>query len=173
MPGHPVRKRARLPGFNYASPGAYFVTVCTHKRACILSAIEGADVILSPLGEVVRDTWLQLPLHFPCTEVDAFVVMPNHVHCILTLHGRGTACRAPTEAFGHPVPGSIATIVRSFKAAATRAINLLRGTPGATVWQRGYYEHIIRSPLELDRVRGYIETNPLRWALDRENPVNM
>ena len=121
----------------------------------------------------MRAVWQDLPRHFPGIDLDAFVVMPNHVHGILILHGRGTACRAPTMAFGQPVPGSIATIVRSFKAAATRGVNLLRGTPGAPVWQRGYYEHIIRSSGELDRLRAYIETNPLRWALDRENPRNM
>ncbi len=116
--------------------------------------------------------WNALPSHFPGVSLDAFVLMPNHVHGILALHGRGTACRAPTETFGRPVPGSIPTIVRSFKSSAAREINRLRGTPGAAFWQRGYYEHIIRSPAVMTRLRRYIESNPSRWSLDQENPAN-
>ncbi len=81
----------------------------------------------------------------------------------MPLHGK-------TEQFGKPVPGSIPTIVRSFKSATTRHISALRGTPGAPVWQRNYYEHIIRTEESLNRIREYILTNPLRWAVDRENP---
>ncbi len=161
-----------FPDIDYASPGAYFVTVCTHQRACLLGEIIDGHECLSVPGEVVCTVWKDLPNHCPDVELDAFLVMPNHVHGILALHGRGTACRAPTEAFGRPVAGSIPTIVRSFKSSAAREINRLRGTPGAAVWQRGYFEHIIRTPNDLDRLRRYIESNPLRWALDRENPAN-
>ncbi|MBM3121913.1 MAG: transposase [Chloroflexi bacterium] len=154
MPGHAVRKRIRLPGFDYGSPGAYFITICTHHRACLFGSVSDDRLQLSPAGEFVHATWLELQRHSPRADLDAFVVMPDHVHGILVLHGRGTACRAPTsEAYGRPVPGSIPTIVRSFNSAAARGINLLRGTPGAPVWQRGFYEHIIRSPTELSRLR--------------------
>ena len=119
--------------------------------------------------------WMDIPRHFLDVDVDTFMVMPNHLHAILVLRptsdgrGQGLGRRAPTvETFGHPVPGSVATIIRSAKAASSRQINLLRGTPGAAVWQRGYFEHIIRTPCELDRLRRYSETNPMRWALDRE-----
>ena len=93
--------------------------------------------------------------------------------------GRGTACRAlargdaPTaEQFGKPVSGSIPTIIRSFKSAASKGINQMRGTPGATVWQRNYYEHVIRSEASMQRIREYIINNPLQWDMDRDNPVN-
>jgi REP element-mobilizing transposase RayT len=172
MPDYPIRRSTRLPGYDYASPGAYFVTVCTHERTCLFGEIDKGGVNLRPPGEIVWATWNELPRHFPDLEVDALVVMPNHLHGILALQGRGTACRAPTEAFGRPVSGSIPTIVRSFKSAAAREINRIRRTPGAAVWQRGYFEHIIRTPDDLNRLRRYIESNPLRWALDRENPAN-
>ncbi|MCP9448402.1 MAG: transposase [Nitrospira sp.] len=83
---------------------------------------------------------------------------------------RGTACRAPTEQFGCPVTGSIPTIIRSFKSAVTKQINEQRRTPGVPIWQRNYYEHIIRNDESLNRIREYIANNPLQWALDRENP---
>ena len=172
MPDYPIRKSVRLSGHDYASPGAYFVTVCTHGRACLFGEVHDGHVHLSLPGDIVRATWHDLPRHLPDVEVDALVVIPNHVHGILALHGRGTACRAPSEAFGRPVPGSIPTIVRSFKSSATREVNRLRGTPGAAVWQRGYFEHIIRTTDDLDRLRRYVESNPLRWTLDRENPAN-
>jgi REP element-mobilizing transposase RayT len=185
MPGHSIRKRDRLPGFDYGSPGAYFVTVCTHQRACLFGGIVDGVMRLNATGSLAQTSWLDIPRHFPDVEMDVLVVMPNHLHGILTLHGRGTACRAPTEAFGQPIArsvpteafgrplaGSIPTIIRSFKAASARQINLQRGTPGATLWQRGYYEHIIRTPSGLDRLRRHIESNPVRWELDRENAMN-
>ena len=172
MPDYPVRRGIRLPDHNYASPGAYFITVCTRNRDCLLGEIRDGRPCLSPAGEVISAVWRDIPLHFAVVEQDAFEIMPNHVHGIIVIHGRGTACRAPTADFGQPVAGSIPTIVRSFKAEATRRINTFRRTPGAPVWQRGYYEHIIRSPRELDRLRSYIGSNPLRWALDHENSAH-
>ena len=106
-------------------------------------------------------------------ELDSFVVMPNHIHGKLVIVdvGKGTArstciclqvCRAPTERFGKPVPGSLPTIIRSLKSAATKRINDLRGIKRLVVWQRNYYEHIIRSEESLSRIGKYIDENPLR-----------
>jgi len=169
--GLPVRRSVRLRGFDYRAKGAYFITICTRNRECLLGSVVSDNIVLSPIGEVVAAAWHAIPRHFPTVELGAFIVMPNHVHGILAITAprRGTACRAPTGGFGRPVPGSIPTVVRSFKSAATRAVNLSRGTPGFTLWQRGYYEHVIRGPIELNRLRRYIEENPLRWALDEEN----
>jgi REP element-mobilizing transposase RayT len=181
MPGHPVRKRARLPGFNYASPGAYFVTACTHKRACLFGEILDGQMHLSGPGEIVCTVWQDLPLHFSDLDLDAKVVMPNHLHAILVLQP-SVGAKHPELPGASPLhvltgahgtrPGSIPALVQNAKSVSTRRINFLRGTPGATVWQRGYYEHIIRTPSGLDRLRRYIESNPARWELDRENPVN-
>jgi len=106
-------------------------------------------------------------------ELDVSVVMPNHFHGILTIvdHCRGTVHRAPTlEQFGKPTSGSLPTIVRYFKSAVTRRINELRGTPYTPVWQRNYYEHVIRNETDLNEIREYIINNPLKWDLDSENP---
>ena len=101
--------------------------------------------------------------------------MPNHFHGILTIigDGEGTARRAPTmERFGKPTSGSLPTIVRAFKSAVTKRINELCGTPGASMWQRNCYEHVIRSETDLAEIREYIADNPLKWELDSENPNN-
>jgi REP element-mobilizing transposase RayT len=128
---------------------------------------------LNELGEIVRDEWLKTAQLRPRVVLDAFVVMPNHIHGIIVLADRrGTLQRAPTtfERFGKPTSDSIPTIVRLFKSATARRINEHRGTPGAPVWQRNYYEHVIRNEDSLTMVRRYIAENPLRWHLDRENP---
>jgi putative transposase len=174
--GAKQRRSIRLPQFDYTQPGAYTVTICTQPGAPMLGRITDGVVRLNDYGKVVEHCWRQIPAHNHAVDVDAFVLMPNHLHGIVFLAqdapGRGTACRAPTERFGQPVPGSLPTLIRSFKSAATRRINLLRGTPGGRVWQRGYYERVIRNERELNAVRRYIAYNPLRWALDPENPAN-
>jgi putative transposase len=98
--------------------------------------------------------------------------MPNLVHGIFMFFDCwGTACRAPTlERFSRPVVNSLPTIVRSFKSAVTNRINKIHGTPGALIWQRNYYEHVIRDENKLFKIRQYIQNNPLKWHLDRENP---
>jgi len=128
-------------------------------------------MFLNDAGRIVERTWLEIPEHFLIADLDSFIVMPNHIHGILVLIdvGRGTACRAPTERFGKPIPDSLPTIIRSFKAAATRRLNTFKKTPGATLWQRNYYEHIIRSEESLNRISKYVIENPLRWAEDPEN----
>jgi len=149
------------------------VTICTHQQVCLFGEVSGDSVALNPLGRVVEEEWLKTAIIRPDVVLDEYVVMPNHVHGIImiTKHGRGTMHRAPTtERFGKPVLGSLPTIVRAFKRAATKRINHLRGTPGLPVWQRNYYEHIIRDDAGLNRIREYIVYNPQRWHLDRYNP---
>jgi putative transposase len=168
------RRSTRLKGHDYAQPGAYFVTVCTHERACLFGHVVNGEMHSNEAGEIARRCWEDLPHHFPLVELDAFVVMPNHLHGIITVPGRGTACRAPTtEQFGKPSVGSIPTVVRSYKSSATRSINLVRGTPGIPVWQRGYYEHIVRSEPELMAIREYIQGNPAQWDDDENNPLRL
>jgi len=131
---------------------------------------------LNEYGEIVHQEWLHAAILRPNVELDAFVVMPNHVHGIVVLHdvGRGTLQRAPTlERFGKPTSNSIPTIVRLFKSVATRRINTTRQTPSAMVWQRNYYEHVIRNEDDLGKITEYIVDNPLKWELDEENPENV
>lgn len=96
--------------------------------------------------------------------------MPNHVHGIVVIAGRGTPWRAPTEAFGRPVPGSLATVIRAFKSSVTRLLIRDKRRRGS-LWQRGYYEHVVREEDELGRLRPYIAENPLKWDEDAENPA--
>jgi REP element-mobilizing transposase RayT len=175
----PNRRSIRLRGYDYSRAGAYFVTICTLNRECLFGNIENGEMRLNTTGKIVQRCWDEIPFHFSEVELDEFVVMPNHIHGIAVIvDGRGTACRAPTsrahtcrapavEQFGQPVSGSIPTIVRSFKSAATRRINQLRNTPGENLWQRNYWEHIVRNEQELHRIRKYIQNNPAQWELDR------
>jgi len=123
-------------------------------------------------GEIVAEEWLNTAVIRPYVTLDEFTVMPNHFHGILWLlrDEQGTARRAPTmEGFGKPVRGSLPTIIGAFKAAVTRRINALRNSGKGEVWQRGYYEHVIRDDASLNRIREYIINNPCSWELDREN----
>ncbi len=143
---------------------------------------------LSAQGTVADECWRRIPEHFSHAELGPFVVMPNHIHGIIILHERaddtncrGTIYRAPTgtcpmdraptdgaiERFQKPVAGSIPTIIRTYKAAVTRLI--VRQFGGAArIWQRNYYEHIIRDDRDLDRISKYIEANPMNWKFDEE-----
>ena len=120
------------------------------------------------------DEWFHTTELRPYVELfeDEFVVMPNHIHGIIWINeddGRGTARRAPTqERFGKPVIGSLPTIVRAYKSAVTKRINLLRQTPGAPVFQRNYFEHIIGSDREYEHIAEYIANNPVNWVRDEE-----
>jgi putative transposase len=156
------RRSIRLQGYDYAQVGAYFVTVCAHNRACVFGEIVNGEMRLNDAGRMLHAVWEDLPHHYAGIELDAFVVMPNHVHGIIFIVGAGFK-PAPTK-YGLP------EIVRGFKTFSSRRINESRGTPGTRVWQRNYYEHIIRNDESLDRIREYIANNPMQWEWDVENP---
>ena len=147
------------------------MTICAWGKRYRFGVVRENVVHLNRLGHALGECWEEIPRHFAEVELDAFVVMPNHLHGIVVIHeAEGTACRAPTvERYGKPVRGSLPTIVRSFKSAATRTGREILA-PGAVVWQRGYYEHIIRDEHSWQKVREYIATNPERWGTDWENP---
>jgi fatty-acyl-CoA synthase len=169
--GH--RRSIRLQGYDYTRAGAYFITICAHDRLCLFGEIGQYEVRLSELGRIVEEEWLRTPSLRPTVELDTFVVMPNHFHAVLVLGdaGEGTArCAPTTQQFGRMVAGSVGAIVRGFKSAVTNRTNRARTGVTTTVWQRNYYEHIIRDEAALNRIREYVTTNPQRWALDRENP---
>ena len=172
-PEFPYRKSIRLRDYDYSLPGAYFITVCTHNRKFLFGQIIQGELILNRTGKIVREKWEKLLAIRKNLTLDEFVVMPNHFHGILFLSENyaGTASRAPTkEQFGKPASGSLSSIIRGFKSGVTNTINLVRNSPGEPVWQRGFYEHVIRNEEFCNRIREYIRTNPLSWELDRENP---
>ena len=156
----------------------YFITVCTRDRDCLFGDVVDGEMRLSPAGEIVRDEWVRSAAMRPRMTLDTFVVMPNHLHGIISLGNdpemikAGHVQRAPaSERFGRPTSDSIPTIIRLFKSATTKRINESRSTPAEPVWQRNYHEHVIRSEESLNRIRQYIIDNPLRWEFDLENPA--
>lgn len=178
------RRSIRLKGYDYTQAGAYFVTLITHQRECILGEIVAEEMRASPLGEIAAACWDDLPHHFTNAALDAWVVMPNHLHGIVVITtekseaSAQTVSRPPDSLAADASPlqpigtqsGSWGAIIQNFKSVAARKINQRRSTPGAPVWQRNYYERIIRNERELDATRRYIAQNPLRWALDKDNP---
>ena len=167
-----TRHSIRLQGCDYTVPQMYFVTICTFQRECLLGVVENGKFVMTHIGLIVEEEWLKALILRPYVSLDTSVVIPNHFHGIIeiTATGGDMTHRAPTtERFAMPVPDSLPTIIRSFKSAVTKRINELRSMSGQPVWQRNYYEHIIRSEKELTRARDYIVMNPLRWHLDREN----
>jgi putative transposase len=198
------RRSIRLPGYDYRQPGAYFVTICTYQGEPLFD-----DPVLKRVAETL---WQRIPRHFPHVQLDAWVVMPNHLHGILILTGNPSpsapppepdpTCRgeaspespsstnqtpfAGTHSIDQPLPrdasplqdhptgtppGSLGTIVANFKSLTARRINRLRRTPSAPVWQRNYYEHVVRHERALNAIRQYIAANPARWAWDTYNPL--
>ena len=162
------RRQTRLKDYDYAHPGAYFMTICTKERHCLFGEIDNEEMKINDYGEIVRQSWLDLRQHYPNVQLDAFVIMPNHVHGLVFLEDVGAGFKPAPTGKHHPLP----EIIRAFKTFSARHINKLRHSAGKPVWQRNYYEHVIRRDESLAKIREYIEYNPLRWALDRENPAN-
>jgi REP element-mobilizing transposase RayT len=172
------RRSIRLKGYDYTQSGAYFVTICAYQRMHVFGEIVNGEMILNDTGEIARDEWFKTEKLRPYVELyeDEFVVMPNHAHGIIWIvENVGTRRRrVPTaESFGKPVKGSIPTIVRAYKSAVTYAVNGAQGVRGAVLWQKNYYEHIIRNDRELNNIGWYILNNPLNWQLDRDNLQNI
>lgn len=166
-----MRRPIRWVGHDYARAGFYYVTICTHDRQNPLGWIEGAQMRLSGMGRVAEECWRAIPDHFAEVELDAFVVMPNHVHGIV-VPGDGRARHASPLPATPKGPGrrSVGSIVGAYKSSVCRRVNAIGGTPGAALWQRNYYEHVIRNERQSSHIRRYIADNPANWMLDHENP---
>jgi len=168
------RHSIRLKGYDYAQAGAYFVTVVTHGRESLFGEVTGGEMWLNQYGEIVRDEWERAPEIRPEVELGAYVVMPNHIHGILVFHADGiytvgaTRRVAPTKTLQS---GSLGAIMAQFKSIVTKRINLLRDTEGSIIWQRNYYDHIIRNQQDLELTWLYIESNPTQWEDDIESPT--
>ena len=170
------RRSIRLQGADYREAGGYFVTICTSQRQEIFGAIENGEVLLSGLGMIVRACLVRIPNHFAHASIREYVVMPNHVQVIIAL-GVGARYIVPSyegarspERFQKPVKGSIPTIVRTFKAAVVRQAGKELGMPGPEIWQRNYFERVLRDGQEYADASRYVVENPLRWEWDAENP---
>ena len=167
------RRSVRLNHYDYSQPGAYFITICTHNRRCMLGNINSEMAELFSTGNVAKKFWLEIPTHFQNVELDQFVIMPNHIHGVIKIYDHkpvGVQYIEPLQEnkYQHIIPKSIGSIIRSYKSAVTRWCS--KNNHQNFQWQRNYYEHIIRNENELNRIREYIQNNPLKWELDRENP---
>jgi putative transposase len=160
------RHSIRLKGYDYAQSGAYFVTMVAWQRECLFGEIVDGEMRLNQFGKIVERAWFDLPKHYPHVELGTFCIMPNHVHAVIILLVGAGLKPAPTN-IRHP----LSEIVRAFKSFSARRINELRKTQGIPVWQRNYYERIIRDGEEHNRIHLYIEANIDNWTMDDENPV--
>lgn len=161
----PKRKTSkRLPGYDYCQEGAYFITICTHKMSNHFGAIDNHKMILNSFGKIVETEWYRTTELRVNVEIyaDEFIIMPNHFHGIIWIHDVGaTGSVARVNSIGIQ-PNSLGSIIGQFKSQVTRRINHIRGTPGKLVWQRNYYDRIIRNMKELNCIRSYIENNPFK-----------
>jgi putative transposase len=159
------RRSIRLKEYDYAKVGAYFLTVCTFRKVPILGKIREGILTLNDLGIVVSQSWEWLSCQYEYVVSDAWVVMPNHTHSILII------TKDPARDSSVPKQKSLGGLIGAFKTFSTKRINCSMRSPGSQLWQRNYYEHVIRTEDELNRVRQYIADNPIQWDIDRENPL--
>jgi putative transposase len=164
------RTSMRLRGYDYSVPGAYFVTICVQDRACLFGEVVEGVVRLNLAGLVVESWWGMMPGRFPGVEVDAYVVMPNHLHGVVAMRttedGMGRAAGEVT----------LSRVVQWFKSGTTAEYRRGVETEGwepfrGRLWQRTYYDHIVRDERDLERIRTYIEANPGNWHEDEHNPM--
>jgi REP element-mobilizing transposase RayT len=172
----PTRRSIRLQHMDYSQPGAYFVTLCAFDKHCLFGKVESGRTQLSPIGEIVRACWVDIPNHFSGVCVDTFVVMPNHLHGILAVEERARRAvplrdEERFEGFRKAVPGSVPTMVRSYKSAVTKLVRDTTGNRALQVWQSSYFERILRNGDEFANASRYILENPSMWHLDKENPA--
>lgn len=159
------RRSIRLQGWDYRAPGYYFVTICTYRRQNLFEEPEFYEIAAQALRRIPEQK------HARHVVIDTWVIMPNHVHVILIFvdYPAQADMTVKNEGFANALAGSLGVVVGRYKAAVTRRINNLRRTPGGKVWQRGYYERIIRNEREWRVTQTYIRQNPERWAEDRDN----
>ncbi len=171
------RKSLRLKDYDYSQIGAYFNTICTKNRENLFGEIINDKMTLNAYGKIIDEIWGKIPVHFSDIALDEFVIMPNHVHGIIMIES--IPVHVPVEAIHEsPLQGHgqrqrrkmlIPIIIGKFKMQSAKQINILRKMLGISVWQRGYYDHIVRDENDLNRIRQYIISNPLKWDLDEEN----
>ncbi|MGB6537901.1 MAG: transposase [Xanthobacteraceae bacterium] len=160
------RRSLRLRGYDYAQAGAYFVTICTHDRTCLFGDVVDGRMRLNEAGQLAATVWSNTLRRFPEIDLDMFVVMPNHLHGIIVLSDAAAGTR--------PAP-TVGDVIGAFKSLFTvQFIDGVKNKRWAAfnrrIWQRNYYEHVIRDERDLTRVRRYIDENPQRWEFDHENP---
>jgi putative transposase len=193
------RRSIRLKEYDYSAAGAYFVTICAFQRECLFGEIVDGEMVLNEIGTIVLDCWSKIPEYFPTVILDECIAMPNHFHGIIHISESPVGAKQGSsaspafdpcgkqdqsqnqgeaaETFASPLPsgtlrGTLGAVIQNFKSVSTRRINKLRNNTGCPVWQRNYFERVIRNEDNLAKAREYIVNNPLKWELDKENPAN-
>jgi putative transposase len=180
------RRSIRLPGYDYSQSGAYFVTICAYQRQCIFGEIIDGQMCLNQCGAIIADEWQKSSVIRKEIELDAWIVMPNHFHGIVIIKNivrkncdhiveangdddGGENARSPLQGMK---PKSLSSLMAGFKSITTKKINILRDAATTPLWQRNYYEHIIRNPDAMYKIRQYIINNPVSWEIDQLHPDN-
>lgn len=168
------RKQIRLQEYDYSQTGGYFVTICTREHRAILgnilpgSILDGPTVVLTEIGKIVGENIEKIPTVYPDIAVEKYVIMPNHVHMLLTLRRARIVC-VPADQSRSKM--EISKVIQSFKASVTRQVrHAYNACPTKakqiSIWQARFYDHVIRNDADYARIWQYIDTNPARWAED-------
>ncbi len=163
------RRSIRLREFDYSQSGWYYVTLCTQNKKCLFGEISSGKVILNEYGKIVEEEWLKTKVIRKNIELDYYCIMPNHLHGIIIIENKiknNTPVGATRRVAPTLQPNSLGSIIGQFKSISTKRINRLNNTPGNSIWQRNYFEHILRNENDLYNTRNYIQNNPLKWELD-------
>jgi putative transposase len=162
---YPPRFSLRLKNFDYSQSRLYFLTTCAHERLPLFGEIKNGKSTPTAIGLIVSESWFELPYHYARLELGSFALMPNHVHGLIALHD-------PVGAGLRPARGSdaVSEIVRAFKSFSSKRIHAeIAGFAKMQIWQRGFYDRIVRNREEYEKIRRYIRRNPERWEYDKEN----
>lgn len=164
------RRSIRLPHYDYSQAGAYFITLCAHERRCLFGDIVNHEVKLNNLGKIIAEEWEKTGSIREHVKLDSWVIMPNHFHAILFIHESDATYqnvyKKHKTAIG-PQTGSLGAIITGFKAVVTSRNNSRLFRNKQKIWQRNYWDRVIRNESELNQIREYIQNNPLRWELDK------
>jgi REP element-mobilizing transposase RayT len=167
------RRSIRLRDYNYSQTGAYFVTLCTYQKQCLLGDVVDGTMQLNQFGEIVAEEWQKSSQIRQEIALDRWVIMPNHIHGIVMIHAP-TDIRKNDQRINSTTsrmkPRSLSSFITGFKSATTKRVNQIRDTPRTPFWQRNYYDRIIRDESALSDIRQYIINNPLNWLVDPEYP---
>ena len=190
------RNSLRLKGYDYSQPGAYFVTIVTHQRESFFGEIVDDKMLLNHAGKIAQWDWRRLPKQFDFIELGAYQVMPNHFHGIIILRDTvgttrpdnlNTSLKNRNLAVNKnsrnnpkgsslrpkgPLPKSLSAIIGQFKSRVTKRIHKTNEFSPERIWQRGFHDRIIRDEDEWSRIHLYIESNPINWLEDHDNPIN-
>ena len=145
------RQSIRLQGYDYTNEGIYFVTICCYQRQHLFGEIDNGEMKINLIGQIVSALWQKIPQHFPNVELDGFILMPDHLHGIIIISESKEK-------------SSLANIIQNFKSISSRKINRITKTYGISIWQRNYYERIVRTEQELTNLYEYIKNNPANWT---------